>query len=106
MLETNPYEFADRLKETANDLVSDMTSYTVQDIADILRATSDFIIAYADDYNSHLARTRVTFTIGHDVIDLTNEILPMITGSLLEDWIRNAIRGSMASGHDHHGHSH
>ena len=104
----DPYAFAGELTETADDLVSDMTSYTVQDIADILRLAAAVITRQADEHNSYRARTRVTLTVGHEAVDLTEEILPMVNTILLQEWVRDAVRARLTGNvsHAHHDHTH
>lgn len=104
-LNSDPYSYANGLLETADDLISDMTSYTVQDIADILRDVSRYIEHLADEHNSYVSRTKVTLTVGHEVMDLTDEILPMINTTLLHEWIRDAVVARLNGGHGHT-HSH
>ena len=99
----DPYTYADELIRTANDLVSDMTSFTVQDIADILRDAAQFIEQQAAEHESYAARTKVTLSVGNEVVDLTEEILPMINTTLLQEWIRDAV---VARLHGNHGHGH
>ena len=104
-IKSDPYDYANQLMQTADDLVSDMTSFTVQDIADILREASSYIEHLADEHNSYVARTKVTLTVGHEVMDLTDEILPMINTTLLHEWIRDAVVARLNGGHGHT-HSH
>jgi hypothetical protein len=99
------YQYAKSLVETAEDLISDMTSFTVQDIADILRDASEFIAAQAAEFRDYQNLTKVTLTVGNEVLDLTAEILPMINTTLLQEWVRDAVRarlnGGFGHGHDH-----
>lgn len=104
-MKPDPYAYADELIDTADDLISNMTSFTVQDIADVLRSAAKFIEEQADDYNSYVSRTKVTLTVGHEVVDLTEEILPMINTTLLQEWIRDAVVARLNGNHGHH-HSH
>lgn len=101
----DPYAYADELSQMANDLLSDMTSFTVQDISEVLRDAARYIEHLADDHNSYVARTKVTLTVGHEVMDLTDEILPMINTTLLHEWIRDAVVDRLNGGHGHT-HSH
>jgi hypothetical protein len=99
------YQYAKSLVETAEDLISDMTSFTVQDIADILRDASEFIAAQAAEFRDYQNLTKVTLTVGNEVLDMTTEILPMINTTLLQEWVRDAVRarlnGGFGHGHDH-----
>lgn len=104
-MKSDPYAYADGLINTANDLVSDMTSFTVQDIATILQDVAHYIEHLADEYNSYVARTRITLTVGHEVMDLTEEILPMLNGTLLQQWVHEAITSYIHNG-PAHGHTH
>lgn len=88
----DPYSYADELLKTSADLVSDMASFTVQDLAAILRDAAHFIEHQADEYNSHISRTKVTLSVGHEEIDLTNEILSLFTTEFLQDFVNQAIR--------------
>lgn len=105
----DPYQLASDLHKTANDLVSDVTSLTVTDLSEILRDSAEFITMYADEFNSYVTKTRITLNIGHETIDLTEELLPMLSSALLQDYVRHAIRNQMMtaplpdfSEHDHH----
>jgi hypothetical protein len=95
------YQYAKSLAETADDLISDMTSYTVQDIADILRDASEFIAAQAAEFRRYRELTQVTLTVGNEVVDLTHEILPMINSSFLQEWVRNAVHAYLHNGPTH-----
>lgn len=87
----DPYEVALRLAKTADDLTYDITSFTVQDLSNILSEAANFLMRYADECNSYIARTRITLNIGHEVIDLTEEILPLIGSALLREKIVDTI---------------
>lgn len=104
----DPYQFANELHNTAGDLVSDMTSLTVTDLAEILHEAASFITYYADEHNSYVSKTSITLSIGRETVDLTSEILPMLNTAILQDYVRQAIRAYTASGEipNLHGHGH
>lgn len=104
----DPYKVADDLHRTAGELVSDMTSLTVTDLAEILHEAADFITFYADEHNSYVSKTSITLNIGRETMDLTSEILPMLNTAILQDYVRQAIRAYTASGElpNLHGHGH
>lgn len=95
---TDPYAYAQGLVNTANDLVSDLTSFTVQDIADILRDAAALIVNQADEYHSYASRTRVTLNVGHEVIDLTDEIFSLVTTEFIQNFVNQAIRSYAKAG--------
>jgi hypothetical protein len=99
------YQYAKSLAETADDLISDMTSFTVQDIADILRDASEFIAMQAAEFREYKNLTQVNLHIGTEVVDLTSEILPMINSSFVQEWLRNAVHSYLHNSSSH-GHSH
>jgi hypothetical protein len=96
-MDYDPYTFADDLNDMAEDLVSDVTSLTVHDIAVTLRTAADFILKLADDHNSYVARTKATLTIGHETIDLTDEIIPAINSMLVRQWVREAFHNQLSA---------
>lgn len=111
-IKTDPYQVAEDINDIAKDLISDITSLTVHDVVSTLREAAQFIVDFADEHYSYVSKTQVTLTIAGQTMDLTEDILPMVSSAMLQDWIKDAINTYLRSPnvsllpHDHHGHTH
>lgn len=87
----DPYGVSDALRRLADNLTSDVTSLTVNDIADALVDAAEFIVDFADEHYSYITKTRVVLNVGHETIDLTEQVVSMISASFVEDFVKQAV---------------
>ena len=87
----DPYSVSDNLRRLADNLMSDVTSLTVNDIADALIEAAEFITDFADDHYSYASRQRITLNVGNESVDITDDIMPLVNTHFVHSWVRNAI---------------
>jgi len=87
----DPYKVSDNLRRLADNLMSDVTSLTVTDIADALVDAAEFVSDFADEHYSYVSRSRITLNVGHESIDITDDIMNLVNTELIHSWVRNAI---------------
>lgn len=87
----DPYAVSDSLRRLADNLMSDVTSLTVTDIADALVEAAEFITDFADEHYSYVSNSRITLNVGHESIDITDDVMPLVNTQFIHSWVRNAI---------------
>jgi hypothetical protein len=97
MTANDPYEVAPRLIAMAKDVMADITSITINELANTLVEAADTIMNFADAYNS--IRPQITVNVNGSEVIIPEDIVSRIIDQLVRDWVVSVLTKDIELGY-------
>jgi hypothetical protein len=97
MTSNDPYEVAPRLIAMAKDVMADITSITINELANTLIEAADTIMNFADAYNS--VRPQISVNVNGSEVVIPEEIASRIIDQLARDWVISVLTKDIELGY-------
>jgi hypothetical protein len=97
MTPNDPYEVAPRLIAMAKDVMADITSITINELANTLIEAADTIMNFADAYNS--VRPQISVNVNGSEVIIPEDIASRIIDQLARDWVISVLTKDIELGY-------
>ena len=97
MTDNDPYEVSSRLIAMAKDVMADITSITINELANTLIEASNTIMNFADAYNS--VRPQISVHVNGTEVIIPEQIASKIIDQLARDWVISVLTKDIENGY-------
>lgn len=95
-MSTDYYEYANHLKNMADDLQDNAVGATISEIITTLRQASQVVTCLADDANHYRLRSSLVVVINGEEVELPEDIVEHFYKEVATTWVTNALRNFLS----------